>query len=133
MTENIDEELTMTSEAICQGIRLQETKKEWQGLCLRLYLEGKGCDGFYYGITFDKQCESDLSFKQVSTKGSFNLICDEETLGFVRGSEISWQDNEKGVGFIVNNPRHKRFRGKFYKRGYWQKKLKEKKEANTDL
>ena len=75
---------------------------------LRLYIEGKGCDGFIYGVCFDEKNSEDLS----AFFDSFSIIIDPETYKFCRGSTIDWGTIEGQSGFIVNNPNHKKFRGK---------------------
>ena len=94
---------------------------EYQGKCVRVYIEGKHCDGFTYGLSFD-----DFDSKQdnkwvVSDKISF--IVDKPSIDFLQGCEIKWNDNELGKGFLITNPKQKEFRGKFYKREKWVKKL----------
>ena len=79
---------------------------------LRLYIDGKGCDGFYYGVCFDDAAADDKKFLH----GSIELIVDQETLIYVEGSTIDWVDDERGKGFLVNNPNHRKFRGKFFRR-----------------
>lgn len=98
------------------------------GLSLRLYLEGKGCDGFYYGVSFDEASHEDIHFPH----GTIDLIADPDTLEFCNGSVIDWVDDERGRGFLVDNPGHRKFRGKFYKRKVWQDRLEEKKRKTTE-
>ncbi len=97
---------------------------------LRLYLSGKGCDGFEYGVSFDDPAEDDLicqpsdqEKQNVDDKDRLCFIVDPETAEFVNGSEISWVDDERGKGFLVENPKHKRFRGKFFKDDQWRRKI----------
>lgn len=99
--------------------KAKELSRTHRGRGLRLYLEGKGCDGFYYGIVFDQPSPSDLHFPQ----GGIDLIVDPDTIEFVAGATIDWVDDDRGRGFLVHNPRHKEFRGKFYRRSGWQKRL----------
>lgn len=87
----------------------------WASLDLRVYLAGKGCDGFEYGVCFDTKSDGDLT-KQYD---SFAIVCDKDTYEFVSGSTISFVDDERGKGFLVANPNHKKFRGKFFKRSEW--------------
>ena len=117
--------VTLTDEALRKAITLQLENPAWYGLSLRLYLEGKGCDGFFYGVTFDKREDEDVVFENEYKNQQLNIVVDPRTLEFTQGSEITWGSHDGKEGFIVENPKHKRFRGKFYKRGYWQKKLKE--------
>lgn len=90
-----------------------------RGLSLRLYLEGKGCDGFYYGVSFDRRSADDVHFNDEG----FELVVDRATLKFVDGSTIDWIDDQRGQGFLVDNPNHRRYRGKFFKKSSWQKWL----------
>jgi len=99
--------------------RLQSETPEYNGKSLRLYLAGKGCDGFEYGVSFDDALPTDHHF----SCENIDLITDAETLPFVQGTTIDWVDDERGKGFLVENPRHKQFRGKFYKRPNWQERL----------
>ncbi len=116
-------DITLTEEAITKAIELQKKTVEFQNKDLRLYIEGKGCDGFYYGVSFD-ECQSEDH--QIDLHPSLKLIVDPETLKFCTGSVIEWVDDERGQGFLVENPNHKKFRGKFYKRKNWQERLLEK-------
>ncbi len=89
----------------------------WGSLDLRVYLSGKGCDGFDYGVTFDQSGPGDLTY---NITDDISVICDEKSLEFLMDSTIEWVDDERGRGFIVNNPNHKKYRGKFYKRASWK-------------
>src|SRR5690606_9834646 len=66
------------------------------GKSLRLYLDGKGCDGFYYGVSFDEPADGDLHFVQ----DGIDIIVDPDTLEFVVGSEIDWVNDERGRGYL---------------------------------
>ncbi|MCX6125827.1 MAG: iron-sulfur cluster assembly accessory protein [Proteobacteria bacterium] len=107
-------------------VELTANQIENRSRSLRLYLEGKGCDGFYYGVTFDEPSIEDVRFPQLNQLNNdflIDVVVDPETLQFVEGSEIDWVDDERGRGFLVNNPNQKSFRGKFFKREAWKKKL----------
>lgn len=116
-----NEGIQLSPEALAQSFKLQEGNAAYQGLPLRLYIEGKGCDGFYYGVTFDEPSEADHRFPQ----GGIDVIVDPDTLKFTAGSRIDWVDDERGQGFLVDNPTQKHYRGKFYKQETWQKRLLE--------
>ncbi len=115
-------EIMLTPAALQAAIKYQEDVPEYRDLDLRLYLSGKGCDGFDYGVTFSTAESDDAIF---TTSSGLKIIVDPKTLPFVRGSTIEWVDDERGRGFLVENPRHKKFRGKFYKRANWQERLLE--------
>lgn len=117
--------VNLSPAGILEAQNFQRNQLEFQGKCLRLYLEGKGCDGFFYGVTFDDPSEDDFRFPQVSEDGTFkiDIVVDPDTFQFVEGSAVDWVDDERGRGFIVENPRQKAFRGKFFKRESWREKL----------
>lgn len=112
--------MTLTEAAIKATNILLNDNPDYRGLQLRIYLAGKGCDGFEYGVTFDAKEASDLV---IPVGGSVELICDERTMEFVQGSVIDWVDDERGRGYLVTNPNHKKFRGKFYKRESWKQRF----------
>lgn len=105
----------LTPEAAAQAQTLAATTPEYQGLPLRVYLEGKGCDGFYYGVTFADRLEGDVEFPH----GDLAVVVDRKSLRFLLGATVQWIDDERGRGFLVDNPSHRRYRGKFFKRKAW--------------
>jgi iron-sulfur cluster assembly accessory protein len=109
----------LTDAALRAAIDFQKSVPQYQNLHLRLYIEGKGCDGFTYGVTFDASTPDDLSFEY----SPITVIVDRNTLQFVDGSTIDFVDGEGGRGFVVENPCSKQFRGKFYKKKEWREKL----------
>jgi iron-sulfur cluster assembly accessory protein len=111
--------IKFTPSAIEQAKDLEATVKKYSGKPLRLYLDGKGCDGFFYGVCFDEHRQGD----EVIEQDAVTLVVDQETYQFVEGSTIDWVDDERGAGFLVENPNHKKFRGKFFKRKQWQERL----------
>lgn len=113
-------EIEFTENALRKAEELKTATPEFHDQVLRVYLEGKGCDGFFYGVAFDKPQEGDKEIRQAD--GSV-IIADNETLKFVEGSTVDWVDDERGQGFLVENPSHRKFRGKFYKRDGWEERL----------
>ena len=67
---------------------------------LRVGVRGGGCSGFQYQLAFDEQRESDVVFESHGLK----LLVDSESLQFVRGSTIDYQESLQGAGFKVENP-----------------------------
>ena len=120
-------EIFLSQDAVINALDMKSSSLEWKDQSLRLYIEGKGCDGFYYGVCFDKEQDGDVKFKQSVDQGSIDLLVDLETLKYTSGSQIIWVDDERGKGFLVENPNHRRFRGKFFKRNNWEQRLLEKK------
>ena len=67
---------------------------------LRVGVRGGGCSGFQYQLAFDEQRENDMVFESHGLK----LLVDRESLQFVRGSTIDYEESLQGAGFKVNNP-----------------------------
>jgi iron-sulfur cluster assembly protein len=67
---------------------------------LRVGVRGGGCSGFQYQLAFDEQRESDVVFQSHGLK----LLVDGESLQFVSGSTIDYEESLQGAGFKVNNP-----------------------------
>jgi iron-sulfur cluster assembly protein len=67
---------------------------------LRVGVRGGGCSGFQYQLAFDEQREGDLVFEDHGLK----LLVDNESLQFVSGSVIDYQESLQGAGFKVENP-----------------------------
>ena len=67
---------------------------------LRVGVRGGGCSGFQYHLAFDEQREDDRVFESHGLK----LLVDNESLQFVRGSVIDYEESLQGAGFKVENP-----------------------------
>ncbi len=112
--------LICTKRAEVEALKLWNNYSNFKSL--RVYLEGKGCDGFFYGVSFDHKEADDIEIGKIAGS-ELALISDPATLEFIRGSVIDWADDERGTGFIVENPKHSKYRGKFFKREIWKQKL----------
>ena len=67
---------------------------------LRVGVRGGGCSGFQYQLAFDEQRDSDVVFESHGLK----LLVDRESLQFVSGSTIDYEESLQGAGFKVQNP-----------------------------
>jgi iron-sulfur cluster assembly protein len=67
---------------------------------LRVGVRGGGCSGFQYQLAFDERRDSDVVFES----HGLQLLVDGESLQFVRGSTIDYEESLQGAGFKVNNP-----------------------------
>jgi iron-sulfur cluster assembly protein len=67
---------------------------------LRVGVRGGGCSGFRYQLAFDEQRENDTVFESHGLK----LLVDSESLKFVDGSIIEYEESLQGAGFKVSNP-----------------------------
>lgn len=122
MSDTAKRPFSLNAEAFAQALRLQSQNPDFQGKGLRLYIEGKGCDGFFYGVAFDQAGAEDL----VSDQDGLQLVIDQDSYKFCRDSVVTWFDDGKQQGFIVENPNHTKYRGKFFRRRSWQEALAQK-------
>jgi iron-sulfur cluster assembly protein len=67
---------------------------------LRVGVRGGGCSGFQYQLAFDEQRDNDTVFESHGLK----LLVDNESLQFVHGSTIDYEESLQGAGFKVENP-----------------------------
>ena len=67
---------------------------------LRLSVLEGGCNGFQYGLAFDKKNDGDHVIEAYGVK----VVVDEQSAQYVDGSEIDYVESVMGEGFIVNNP-----------------------------
>lgn len=124
MQETFD--IFLDAGAVQQALVYMKNNPQWEGFSLRVYIAGKGCDGFTYGVSFDPARDDDFRFVQQTDDGqTIEVVIDPETFKFVRYSTVTWVDDERGKGFLVENPRHKKFRGKFFKRAGWEQRVLE--------
>ena len=117
--------VTLDEQAIQAATQLQRQEAAYRTKALRLYIDGKGCDGFVYGVTFDDRDERDIAW----LAGSITVVIDPDTLEFLNGARVTFVDDERGRGFLVENPRHRDYRGKFYKRRDWREKLEARRQT----
>jgi iron-sulfur cluster insertion protein len=68
---------------------------------LRVFISGQGCSGFQYGMGFENNPgETDTVFASQGLK----VIVDEGSLEYMAGATIDYIDDERGKGFLVENP-----------------------------
>jgi iron-sulfur cluster assembly protein len=67
---------------------------------LRVGVRGGGCSGFQYQLAFDEQRESDAVFESHGLK----LLVDSDSMPYVQGAVIDYEESLQGAGFKVNNP-----------------------------
>jgi len=104
--------LDQVSPAITDGINLTPTAAgklgeiiQQKGLTasygLRVFVQGGGCGGMQYGMTFeDSPREDDEVYEQHGLK----VYIDPVSLFYVSGARIDWVDSLMGGGFNIENP-----------------------------
>lgn len=72
--------------------------------CLRVGIKGGGCAGFSYTLDVtDAPDEYDEKF----TSHEVSLVCDPKSYLYLNGTEIDYNDELLGGGFVFHNPNAK--------------------------
>ena len=96
--------VSLTTEA---QTRLKEllAKEDNPQLALRVFVSGGGCSGMQYGMAFDDQRRQD---DVVVDNEGVQIVVDDFSVSYLRGSEIDYVDGLMGAGFTVHNPNAKK-------------------------
>jgi iron-sulfur cluster assembly protein len=86
------------AEKVREFLAAQEADASLAGL--RVGVRGGGCSGFQYQLAFDEQRDNDTVFESHGLK----LLVDNDSLAFVRGAVIDYEESLQGAGFKVGNP-----------------------------
>jgi iron-sulfur cluster assembly protein len=86
------------AEKVHEYLASQQAEVQLAGL--RVGVRGGGCSGFQYQLAFDEQRQGDVVFESHGLR----LLVDGESLPYVRGSVIDYEESLQGAGFKVNNP-----------------------------
>ena len=92
--------LTLTDACAKQLKHLREQENS-PDLCLRITVNGGGCQGFEYAFKPDTQVKDD---DHVFEKDGVKVIVDEISLPFLEGAEIDYTNDLIGAHFKINNP-----------------------------
>jgi len=75
--------------------------EEKPGMRLRVAVSGGGCSGFQYGFSLDdEKNDDDLLFE----KNGIEVVIDETSLDFLKGSQLDFVEDLIGSYFAMNNP-----------------------------
>jgi len=77
-------EVTPEAATKLQELRADDPKRAF----LRLYVAGRSCCSFMYGLAFDENAEE----------------TDAQSLPYCDGAKVEWVDGPEGTGFLVRNP-----------------------------
>ena len=91
--------LTPAAAEVVRDLLKQRNLDESYGL--RVFISGQGCSGFQYGMGLEnKPGETDSTFESEGLK----VIVDESSLQYMSGATVQYIDDERGKGFLVDNP-----------------------------
>ena len=91
--------ITVTEQAVAkiQDILAEENNPE---LKLRVFVQGGGCSGFQYGMSFDETKPDDTVIESEGVP----MLLDPASLAYLSGSQIDFDDGLHGKGFDIKNP-----------------------------
>ncbi len=91
--------ITPAAAAVVRDLVKQRNLDE--SYALRVYISGRGCSGFEYGMGLEnKPNETDTAFECEGLK----ILVDEVSMQNMAGATIDFIDDERGKGFLVENP-----------------------------
>ena len=98
--QNFEETITLTENAAkrVNAILNGENKK---GYALRVTVQGGGCSGMSYNLTFDNEQKE---FDKVYQSKGVKILCDFKSWVYVKGTEIDFSNDLLSGGFKLNNP-----------------------------
>jgi iron-sulfur cluster assembly protein len=92
--------VTVTDTAKKQALRLMEDDGK-DGFFIRVGVEGGGCSGLMYKLTFDnEEREDDKSFIDNGIK----VVVDKKSYLYLIGTTLDFSGGLNGKGFVFNNP-----------------------------
>jgi iron-sulfur cluster assembly accessory protein len=92
--------ITVTDAAFRQIQSLVSENPDYRDKALRIYVETGGCAGMQYGMQFDQAKEGDYRVR----RDEVEVLVDERSADFLRGSTVDFSDALTGAGFKISNP-----------------------------
>ena len=92
--------ITITESAKKQALRLMEDDGK-EGFFIRVGVEGGGCSGLMYQLTFDNERkEDDSSF----IDNGIEVVVDKKSYLYLLGTTLDFSGGLNGKGFVFQNP-----------------------------
>ncbi len=86
--------------AVAKVKELLDDEKDNERLALRIAVQGGGCSGFQYNLSFDEPSPDDLIFEENGIK----IIVDPMSHRYLDGASVEFRTNGLMGGFLVSNP-----------------------------
>jgi len=97
----VETDLIAITPSAIQAIRDLISERNLDGYALRIFVSGKTCSGYQYGMSLDESSsDSDTSIEA----GGIKVVVDNESLVYIKGAKLDFIDDERGKGFMVDNP-----------------------------
>jgi iron-sulfur cluster insertion protein len=90
-------EFTPEAATKLQQLRADDPKRAY----LRLYVSGRSCCSFMYGLAFDEHADETDAITQAA---GLKVAIDAQSLPYCDGAKVEWVDGPEGTGFLVRNP-----------------------------
>ena len=92
--------ITVTDNAKKQAIRLMEDEGK-DGYFIRVGVEGGGCSGLMYQLTFDNEEKAeDKAFENNGVR----VVVDKKSFLYLVGTTLDFSGGLNGKGFVFQNP-----------------------------
>lgn len=92
--------ITVTEQAKKQAIRLMEDEGK-AGYFIRVGVEGGGCSGLMYQLTFDNQENAD---DKTFEDNGIKVVVDKKSFLYLIGTTLDFSGGLNGKGFVFSNP-----------------------------
>lgn len=89
-------ELTPTAQTKLLEVRDLEPARQ----VLRVFVRGKSCSGYVYGLALDENTADDDA---VFEHGGIRVAVDPMSIEYVDGARIDYVESSEGAGFVVTN------------------------------
>ncbi|HRP53203.1 MAG TPA: iron-sulfur cluster assembly accessory protein [Fluviicola sp.] len=92
--------ITVTEQAKKQALRLMEDEGK-TGYFIRVGVEGGGCSGLMYQLSFDNQLADD---DKVFEHNEVKVVVNKRSYLYLVGTTLDYSGGLNGKGFIFSNP-----------------------------
>lgn len=92
--------ITVTEQAKIQALRLMEDEGK-TGYFIRVGVEGGGCSGLMYQLSFDNQLADD---DKVFEHNEVKVVVNKRSYLYLVGTTLDYSGGLNGKGFIFSNP-----------------------------
>ncbi|MCB9130219.1 MAG: iron-sulfur cluster assembly accessory protein [Anaerolineales bacterium] len=93
--------VTLTENAASKLSGILEEKGQVETHGLRVFVQGGGCGGMQYGMTFESTARPG---DQVYQQHGMKVYVDPTSLFYINGAVIDYKDSLMGGGFSIENP-----------------------------
>lgn len=94
-------EVVIISEAAAYRVKEMMTHNDEEGSMLRVSVNGGGCSGLSYGMSFEhEKKEDDIELIQ----HGIDIVVSKEDASILNGTTIDYKESLMGGGFTIDNP-----------------------------